>query len=292
MIAAGGSPRRCCPAGRAARNVPLNFRTAPRQATLGRRCAWRAVTLTQKAPTIAVAPEPLRHRTNARCCSRPSRAGRSAAGWRRFSALASWLLLTLFLCVAARAADLPYTLAIAPTGEPRLDQAIEDTSQLVRFKDRAPVGPFALIGRAEAEPRASTPSCAASATTTPDRDSGSPGSPWTTRPCCPCSKGCRRAPGGGGGRDRPGAALPPRPRPAGRSGARTAGRLSTCSRAARPRRRGPGRRGGRARALREDGFALAQVPPPDARGGPRHPHHGRRLPRRSPVRGSPWGPSR
>jgi translocation and assembly module TamA len=82
---------------------------------------------------------------------RPSRAGRSAAGWRRFSALASWLSLTLFLCGAARAADLPYTLAIAPTGEPRLDQAIEDTSQLVRFKDRAPVGPFALIARAEAD---------------------------------------------------------------------------------------------------------------------------------------------
>jgi translocation and assembly module TamA len=82
---------------------------------------------------------------------RPSRAGRWAAGWRWSSALASWLSLTLFLCVAARAANLPYTLAIAPTGEPRLDQAIEDASQLVRFKDRAPVGPFALIARAEAD---------------------------------------------------------------------------------------------------------------------------------------------
>ena len=57
----------------------------------------------------------------------------------------------MFLCVAARAADLPYTLAIGATGDARLDQAIGDTSQLVRFKDRAPVGPFALVARAEAD---------------------------------------------------------------------------------------------------------------------------------------------
>jgi len=33
------------------------------------------------------------------------------------SARTSWLSLALLLCVAARAADLPYTLAIAPTGD-------------------------------------------------------------------------------------------------------------------------------------------------------------------------------
>jgi len=67
------------------------------------------------------------------------------------SARTSWLSLALLLCVAARAADLPYALAIAPTGDAPLDQAIAETSQLARLQDQAPVGPFALIARAEAD---------------------------------------------------------------------------------------------------------------------------------------------
>jgi len=60
-----------------------------------------------------------------------------------------WIALSLTAIVHADA--LPYRPTISPTGDARLDQAIEDASQLVRFKDRAPVGPFALIARAEAD---------------------------------------------------------------------------------------------------------------------------------------------
>jgi len=43
MIEAGASPCLCRPAGRAARNVPSNARTAPRRALRGRRRDRRAV---------------------------------------------------------------------------------------------------------------------------------------------------------------------------------------------------------------------------------------------------------
>jgi translocation and assembly module TamA len=62
-----------------------------------------------------------------------------------------WLSLTLLLGAAARAADLPYTLAIAPTGDVGLDRAIADVSQLAQLRDQAPAGPFALVARAEAD---------------------------------------------------------------------------------------------------------------------------------------------
>jgi translocation and assembly module TamA len=42
----------------------------------------------------------------------------------------------------------PYSVTLKPTGNSALDQAIQDSSQLVSLKDKAPVGPFALIGRA------------------------------------------------------------------------------------------------------------------------------------------------
>ena len=45
----------------------------------------------------------------------------------------------------------PYTLVIAPTGDPLIDQALADSSQLAGLRTRAPVGPFALIGRTEAD---------------------------------------------------------------------------------------------------------------------------------------------
>ena len=93
-------------------------------------------------------PEPLCHSTTAHSCASPPRPGRAAAS--------GWLSLTLFCCsycccVAAHAADLAYTLAIASTGDAALDRAVADASQLVRLQDRAPVGPFALIARAESD---------------------------------------------------------------------------------------------------------------------------------------------
>jgi translocation and assembly module TamA len=63
----------------------------------------------------------------------------------------SCLWVALSLPAIAHADALPYRLTISSTGDLRLDQAIEDASQLVQFKDRAPVGPFALIARGEAD---------------------------------------------------------------------------------------------------------------------------------------------
>lgn len=51
-----------------------------------------------------------------------------------------------------RAADpLAYAVAIAPTGDAALDQAAQDASTLVGLRDSAPVGPFALAGRARGD---------------------------------------------------------------------------------------------------------------------------------------------
>ena len=51
---------------------------------------------------------------------------------------------------ATRAADpQPYTVAIEKTGNAPLDQALNDSSTLVSLRENAPVGPFALIVRAQ-----------------------------------------------------------------------------------------------------------------------------------------------
>jgi hypothetical protein len=71
--------------------------------------------------------------------------------WRRWfgGALAG---TGLALGAAAFAADpLPYAVSITPTGDPRLDQAIADASLLAGLRERAPVGPFALLTRAESD---------------------------------------------------------------------------------------------------------------------------------------------
>ncbi len=58
-------------------------------------------------------------------------------------------VLTLLHGAAAGAADpQPYTVAIAPSGEAALDQALKDSSNLVSLRESAPVGPFALVTRA------------------------------------------------------------------------------------------------------------------------------------------------
>jgi translocation and assembly module TamA len=60
--------------------------------------------------------------------------------------------LALSLVPLARAADtLPYSLVIAPTQDGAIDQAIADASLLATLRETAPVGPFALIARADGD---------------------------------------------------------------------------------------------------------------------------------------------
>jgi translocation and assembly module TamA len=63
----------------------------------------------------------------------------------------SWLWIALSLPTIVHADALPYRLTVGSTGDARLDQAIGDASQLVRLQAQAPVGPFALIARAEGD---------------------------------------------------------------------------------------------------------------------------------------------
>ncbi len=64
--------------------------------------------------------------------------------------MAAWLLIALGS--GAHAADpQPYTVEIAPTGDAALDGAIRDSATLVTLRERAPVGPFALVARARSD---------------------------------------------------------------------------------------------------------------------------------------------
>ncbi|MBV9654649.1 MAG: outer membrane protein assembly factor [Acetobacteraceae bacterium] len=59
------------------------------------------------------------------------------------------LVLLLFAQRHGQAADpQPYVVAFAPTGNAALDTALKDSSTLVSLRESAPVGAFALIGRA------------------------------------------------------------------------------------------------------------------------------------------------
>ena len=42
----------------------------------------------------------------------------------------------------------PYAVTLKPTGNTALDQALQDSSQLAALREKAPVGPFALVTRA------------------------------------------------------------------------------------------------------------------------------------------------
>src|SRR5580658_8622154 len=60
------------------------------------------------------------------------------------------LALTLWFAAPARAADpQPYNVTIHTTGISALDSALHASSQLESLRKGAPVGPFALIGRAQ-----------------------------------------------------------------------------------------------------------------------------------------------
>ena len=58
------------------------------------------------------------------------------------------LLAALAPSVAHAADPQPYTVALKPTGEAPLDKALVDTSNLVALREKAPLGPFALLTRA------------------------------------------------------------------------------------------------------------------------------------------------
>src|SRR5471030_1074992 len=65
--------------------------------------------------------------------------------------LVTALLLTPAAPVAWAADPQPYTLHIEGTGHGPLDAALKASSQLESLRTSAPAGPFALIGRAEAD---------------------------------------------------------------------------------------------------------------------------------------------
>ncbi len=67
----------------------------------------------------------------------------------RRAALFAALLVLLHGAAAGAADPQPYTVAIAPSGEAALDQALKDSSNLEALRESAPVGPFALIMRAK-----------------------------------------------------------------------------------------------------------------------------------------------
>jgi translocation and assembly module TamA len=76
---------------------------------------------------------------------------------RRLRRLAA-VIAAIILTSQARAADpLPYTVTIAPTGNPTLDHALTGSAQLVALRTRAPAGPFAIVSRARQDiPRLQT----------------------------------------------------------------------------------------------------------------------------------------
>jgi translocation and assembly module TamA len=64
------------------------------------------------------------------------------------------LILLLLLALPAAAAEpaLRYAATLSPTGEPALDRALDEASQLRRLAEIAPVDGFGLVARAAAEP--------------------------------------------------------------------------------------------------------------------------------------------
>ena len=67
-------------------------------------------------------------------------------------ALAAVALASALRGVPGHAADpLAYDVTIAPSGDAGLDKAAHDASNLIGLRENAPVGPFALIGRARGD---------------------------------------------------------------------------------------------------------------------------------------------
>ena len=83
----------------------------------------------------------------------PERPASARVGWPR--ALRVWVATCVLALgiqgLASGATPVPYVLSIATTGDPEIDRAINDASQLARLREQAPVGPFALLNRAETD---------------------------------------------------------------------------------------------------------------------------------------------
>ena len=94
----------------------------------------------------------------AEAADRRKRGGTAALAWhlplvRALLPLArAWPLLLVAYADPARAADpVPYSVAIAPTGDAVLDGAAKDAAALISLAKSAPVGPFALVARARGD---------------------------------------------------------------------------------------------------------------------------------------------
>lgn len=67
----------------------------------------------------------------------------------RFALWGALLFAAALLPGDGKAADpQPYTVELKPTQLPGLDQVLRDSSNLISLRDKAPVGPFALVARA------------------------------------------------------------------------------------------------------------------------------------------------
>jgi translocation and assembly module TamA len=66
----------------------------------------------------------------------------------RLTTLAAMAFLLLLPARSLGADPQPYDVTLTPTGNSALDQAVKDASQLVALREKAPVGPFALVTRA------------------------------------------------------------------------------------------------------------------------------------------------
>src|SRR3954454_12844404 len=68
----------------------------------------------------------------------------------RLPAVAALLLALLLSGPPTRAADpQPYAVTLKATGDAALDRVLNDASSLVSLREKAPVGPFALVSRAQ-----------------------------------------------------------------------------------------------------------------------------------------------
>ena len=71
---------------------------------------------------------------------------------RPFQRTAFLVAAGIFAPLGARAADpQPYTVAITPTGDGAIDAALKGSSSLLSLQKSAPVGPFALVTRAQGD---------------------------------------------------------------------------------------------------------------------------------------------
>jgi translocation and assembly module TamA len=79
------------------------------------------------------------------------RPARRAVGRQRFLPVAVIVLLAIASLPAWASDPQTYSVTLAGTGDTALDTALHDAAQLEALKDKAPVGPFALITRAKSD---------------------------------------------------------------------------------------------------------------------------------------------